>query len=57
MFVYKCNGVFMSSQSLMYCMSVNLSVCLCVPVYCFVYNCVCCVCACMEYLVFRVLAI
>ena len=34
-------------------MSVNLSVCLCVPVYCFVYNCVCCVCACMEYLVFR----
>ena len=52
MFVYKCNGVLMSR-----CMSVNLSVCLCVPVYCFVYNCVCCVCACMEYLVFRVLAI
>ena len=52
MFVYKCNGVLMSSQSLMY---VSKSVC--VPVYCFVYNCVCCVCACMEYLVFRVLAI
>ena len=49
MFVYKCNGVLMSSQSLMY---VSKSVCVpvCVPVYCFVYNCVC---ACMEYLVFR----
>ena len=56
MFVYKCNGVLMSSQSLLY---VSKSVCVpvCVPVYCFVYNCVCCVCACMEYLVFRVLAI
>ena len=48
MFVYNCNGVLMSSQSLMY---VSKSVC--VPVY----NCVCCVCACMEYLVFRVLSI
>ena len=50
MFVYKCNGVLMS---ILY---VSKSVCVpvCVPVYCFVYNCVC---ACMEYLVFRVLAI
>ena len=52
MFVYKCNGVLMSSQSLMY---VSKSVC--VPVCACVLFCVCCVCACMEYLVFRVLAI
>ena len=35
----KCNGVLMSSQSLMY---VSKSVC--VHVYCFVYNTVCVVC-------------
>ena len=44
MFVYKCNGVLMS---ILY---VSKSVCVpvCVPVYCFVYNCLCVLCVCMH---------
>ena len=67
MFMYKCNGVLAS----LYCMSVNLSVCLCIVcVLCVcLYVRVCCVCAiivcmyvcvvcvCIQYLVFRVLAL